>query len=731
MTAVATSPGSAQLASVELIAQGLEEARAIPAPEVRADHVAAWILRMARAEPRRARDWVDELDWDAGLRARAFALIALGVLRDVAGSTAEGVPEGQSRGRASAALRDGPEARRKDFDGARLRKVGDTSGEGQCRASAALRQSGDVGRANAGELEEAWREAIAAIPAVPEPDLQLEIFNDLCEAAIGAAERDRELGRGLLGELEPAVETLGAYPEEQNATRALAAALLAEALAALGDPAGSALFARAEQLSRGYAVRDRVLTFAAQSDAGGNRERALAMASEIADPWTRFETRAGLLQREVAAFGVRPSALDPAIENAKARKKEKAKGKGSISHVGPMEPAEIPISLTTSHSSFFRGFASAVSPGQADVLAAIADDAAQLEPMRRSQAFARLGSLVWPVDPDAGRDYYQRAAAEVETESPQLQALQLAAVATSVHTLDEEWAASLFSDAMAAAASEPELVRGVVARISVAFQMGHRDPASAQEVLNAALTDAASLEALWELAHVAEILFDPRGRPELDLSAARPLLEAALARIGDEDPRLPGVLGLADVGHCFAQFDTGVARGVFERWLAAATRTGDADSMLYAASTLHQINERAGTEALRAVARQLVEREDCFGLSQFCLAAVVVEPRLVARVAPLIPDSRERTRSLAAAAAGLWPIHPEGASALIAELPGPDERSAALLTIVDQALGTGELPRPMAESSFSVCCSTIPQLGATSAEALRRVLRVADDRVTR
>src|SRR5437764_1333697 len=109
--------------------------------------------------------------------------------------------------------------------------------------------------------------------------------------------------------MDPPARARGAGPGARSGWRAglgcrtaVAAALLAEALAALGDPAGAALFERAEALSRGYAVRDRVLAFVAQSDrlrfaqaTGGNRDRALAMAAEISDPWSRFETRAGLL----------------------------------------------------------------------------------------------------------------------------------------------------------------------------------------------------------------------------------------------------------------------------------------------------------------------------------------------------------------------------------------------------------------------------------------------------
>src|SRR5262249_39769578 len=150
-----------------------------------------------------------------------------------------------------------------------------------------------------------------------------------------------------------------------------------------------------------------------------------------------------------------------------------------------------------------------------------------------------------------------------------------------------------------------------------------------------------------EMAHVAEILFDARGRPDLDLSAAAPLLEAALARIGDDDPRLPGVLGLPDIAHCFQQFDPERARAVFERWLAGARRGGDVAPMLPASLAPPSLDAPAGRAALRRAAWQLVEREDCFGLSQFCCAAAEIEPELVARIAPLIPESREQTRSLA------------------------------------------------------------------------------------
>src|SRR5438309_2346247 len=83
MSAVIEAPAAAPTGAADLIDRGLEAARAIAAEEVRADHVAAWILRLARAAPERARALVPELEWDAGLRARALALIATGLLRRV------------------------------------------------------------------------------------------------------------------------------------------------------------------------------------------------------------------------------------------------------------------------------------------------------------------------------------------------------------------------------------------------------------------------------------------------------------------------------------------------------------------------------------------------------------------------------------------------------------------------------------------------------------------------
>ena len=90
----------------------------------------------------------------------------------------------------------------------------------------------------------------------------------------------------------------------------------------------------------------------------------------------------------------------------------------------------------------------------------------------------------------------------------------------------------------------------------------------------------------------------------------------------------------------------------------------------------------------------MVERLDCPAMCRFCQAAAPLDPALAAGIARRIPDSRELTRSLGSALQGPGRTIRQSALALVGELPSAAERSAALLAIVDQALGTGDLPWP-------------------------------------
>jgi hypothetical protein len=542
-------------------------------------------------------------------------------------------------------------ARGGDFDAATLAHAG---------ALAAISQVND----RAPGAPAWWTAAVEALSPVPDDDLQLELLNQLCEAAMAAAEPDPEYGRTLLRQLAPVIASLGGGEGGSAATQALAWALLGEALAALDDPGGESMLERAAALSEGLPVRDHVLTFVAQSLGATDLRRAIELAGAIESPPLRFDTRLGLLQRAQSA-GV---------------------------------------------------------PAAAELLPKLEADTAQLDEFRQIHALARLGTVTGAADAAAARRLYEAALAAVPNEQPQLRALQLAGLAASASAWDADWAARLYDQALAAARDELEPVRRVVAQIAVAYQMAQAEPAAAQPFLDAALRDAPALSATWELAHVLEVLLDPRGRPEMDLQAAVPLLEAALARVTDDDPRVPGVFGLPEAAHAFMQVDPQRAVAVCRRWLRTAQRAGDAEGMIEAALGIRHADPAAGEQALHEVALGLTERGDAFAMSQFARAAAGADPRLAAAVASVIPESREQSRALAGAAAALWESDPDRAGELIGELPTPDERSAAMLAIFDRAAGTANLPRPAAESEVSVCCSTIPQIPPDASERLKTIL---------
>jgi hypothetical protein len=548
------------------------------------------------------------------------------------------------------------------FDpGAAIARLDELPGDAslRCELYAAAAQARAAGGADPGDH---WRAAVRLLSHVPDPETGLHLLNNLCETGIEWAARDAPAGRGLLRELGgPAGE--GVPTDWPPPHRALALALLGEALVALDEPAGTHLLEAAIELAAGFAVQDQVLGFAAQTFADRDPARAEVAAAGLADPWLRLEARAGLLRRRQEAGDSCESLLDAA---------------------------------------------------RADALA--------VEALRQCEALARLATVVRDAAPEAARALYEQAVAAVATEPPQLRALQLAGTAAVIGDWDATWSGALYDLALEVAGGETEPVRSVVARVAIAFQLGAADPGRAGEVLAAALADAERLEALWELAHVLELVFDPRGRPDLDLGAAAPLLEAVLARVSDDDPRLPGVFGLPEIARCYRQLDPRRAVTVIRRWLAAASQAYDPDAMLEAALALVQLEPQAGHLALRQVAVTLAERLDCPGMSRFCAAAAAQEPGLAARVARAIPDSRERTRSLAAAAAATWETDRPAARALLHEIPTAAERSAALLSILDRAAGSGDLPRPVTDSEFNSCCSAIPRLEPGAAAELRAVV---------
>jgi hypothetical protein len=208
------------------------------------------------------------------------------------------------------------------------------------------------------------------------------------------------------------------------------------------------------------------------------------------------------------------------------------------------------------------------------------------------------------------------------------------------------------------------------------------------------MEDGAQLEAMWEFAHVMDVVFHPQRSPYLDIAPARVLLEQILSRISDEDPRIPGVLGLPEVSRWMVQIDRDRALEVLNRWLTAAERSGDGDGMTTAALALYGTDPERGTAALNKVRDGLLQRVDCLSMGEFARQVADTAPEVVLTLAPSIPDRRERAEALATSAAALYSRDPERSLSLIRGLELPSDRSNALMTLVDRLLGTGDRPRP-------------------------------------
>lgn len=505
-----------------------------------------------------------------------------------------------------------------------------------------------------------WRDAVRRLELLEQPGLRLDLFNDLCETAIGVGEDDRGRALGLLASLGPIAEQAGSE-YDGGATKALACALLGEAMLVLGDPAGVPYLEVAEGLTPDLGNADQILAFLSQTHAARDPHRAMGIVRCMRDAGQRLNARLAVLER----------------------------------------------ASDVSDEVFLR------------MLDEAAGDVHHVEEMRRVEALARIAARAGVRDPKLLRQYFEQALGQMDGMPAQMRALQLAGTAAAVWENDESWARAIYEQSLAAARDEPEAARRVVALIAIAYQMGHTDPGTAQSTLNDALDQASNLEAMWETAHVLDVLLDTRGRPDLDLSAALQLLEASVGRVSADEPRLPGVFGLPEVVRAFSQLDSDRAAMLALQWFESARDRDENDGVLDAALWLARLDPLRGDSALREVLCGLIDRNECVGISHFCGAVAEFCPELVAEVALRLPESKERTRSLAAAMAANWSPNPLIARRLLTEIPEATERSGALLTLVDRCLGTGEMERPYSESQFSSCCSQIPQLDAETMRDLR------------
>lgn len=496
----------------------------------------------------------------------------------------------------------------------------------------------DLVRKEAADLEPFFSRALEVARAQG-PEDELRALNDLSEVAVTLFERDAETGRALAALLVPATESLVARDAGDGRTATLALALVGEALLVMGDDRGRAFLAEAERRCRELEARDPLLVFLANTLSEQAPEHAAALAAEVQDPVMRLEARLQIADK----------LQDPA-------------DRGRV-----FDGAE--------------------------------EDAFFIAHMQGPEAIVRLAHAMVGTEPDRARELFRKALEAGENSGSQMQALHWTGVATAVAELDREWAGRIFRESVAAAAQDEERTRRIAAYVLIANEMAGSHPREAADLFVQAMQEGEQLEALWEYAHILDLVFRTDRSPYLDISPAKSLIERVLDRLSDDDPRIPGVLGLPEVSRWMEQVDPEAGIGVLQRWLSVAAAGEDTEGMTQAALALHRCDAEQGKAALRRVFDVLMQRIDCPSMGDFSRAAAGIAPEIVTELAPHIPDRRERGSALAQAARGLYAADPARALALIRDLERPVDRSSALLNLVDDQLGTGDRyqPQPLLE----------------------------------
>jgi hypothetical protein len=325
-----------------------------------------------------------------------------------------------------------------------------------------------------------------------------------------------------------------------------------------------------------------------------------------------------------------------------------------------------------------------------------AEDAALVEHWRGPEALVRFAHGLSAVDTDRARQVFQRAleSSESSSSAPQFRSLQMTGVAAAVASFDREWAARIFDGAIAAAQEDEERVKRVTALAVIANEMAESHPQEAPRVFQRAMEEARGLEAVWEYAHVLDIVFRQDRSPYLDVSAARPLVEHVVERLSDEDPRVPGVFGLPEAARLMLQVDPERGVEVLHRWLAASEAAGDSDGMTQAALLMSHADPQAARDALIRAREYVSLRVDCMAIGDFSRAAASAAPELTLELAPQIQDPGQRAAAVSAAVVSLYEREPDRALEVLRSLERPVDRSSTLLHIADRLLGTGDRPQP-------------------------------------
>jgi hypothetical protein len=303
------------------------------------------------------------------------------------------------------------------------------------------------------------------------PDLRLRVLNELSEYAIELGNRDPERARGLLRGLAPEARELTVPGIETQQPRALACALVGEALLNLGDPAGAELLEEAERLGASLPVRDPLTVFLAEAWAGTQPERARRLLASVEDPASRLQARLQLAAKSA----------DPEIREALLNEAE--------------------------------------------------TDAPLVQQDRGPEALVRMAQAVAEADPARARPYFEAALSAASEDEPQVRVLHWTGVAAAVAHLDREWAGALFQEAVSGARQDPDRLKRVTLLCVIANEMAASHPRDAEATFSEAMEDGLHLEAMWECAHVMDVVFHPQRSPYLDLAPVRSRAEERIGGI--------------------------------------------------------------------------------------------------------------------------------------------------------------------------------------------------------
>lgn len=487
----------------------------------------------------------------------------------------------------------------------------------------------------AGELLNELFETASEWPERARLDL-LNSFSERISLASLETEAHIDLLRRLArraGELPPG--------DGEIPARALARALVGEALLQVDPPGGRELLDQALEESAGSAGEATLVRFAATALSGIDPSAAAELSARLQEPRDRFDL----------LTAAPPDAPDSAGDYCRR--------------------------LEEAADRLFE----------------------ELSSDERMRAAIRAAITARRACPDLAEKFLDLARRDACAPGEQPPALRLTAIAAEVRSAYPDRCRAWLRDSAGLAEAEEEPLRRCIALALVANEAAELEPRWSSELLTQVVTFSQALESVWQLAHLAEVVLQPRRSPYLDVTLLQPLLERLNDLTGAEEVRIPGVTGPADAAAMMAQVNPARAAELYRRLFETSAAAEDSGAVTAASIALAQLGDPEAERMLRRAAEFQAQRIDCSSLAHFCRGIAAVAPQLALDIAGGIPGARERAQAIGAAAAHLEGGDRDLMIGIVQSLPGPIDRSIALLSAADEI--SEQRNRPMPEPLFA------------------------------